>query len=130
MKVYLERSFHVFYFHFPAHDYELDRLDIELGDIIGQGQFGDVHQGVYTCNKDKEKIPVAVKTCKMDADANTADRILEEACKYFFYRIMLMNDTHTLFVLMMTMMMLLYSLFPFSRFQVKLAAAQNTSKGC
>lgn len=66
----------------PARDYDLDRSDVELGDIIGQGQFGDVHQGMCSTNKDKEKIPVAVKTCKLDADAGTADRILEEACKY------------------------------------------------
>jgi len=56
---------------------------VELGDIIGQGQFGDVHQGVYlTKDKDKEPLPVAVKTCKLDADSATTDRFLEEACKF------------------------------------------------
>ncbi len=54
-----------------------------MGEIIGQGQFGDVHQGIYH-NKDTEKIPVAVKTCKLDADSATTDRFLEEACKDLF----------------------------------------------
>ncbi|XP_035705988.1 focal adhesion kinase 1 isoform X4 [Folsomia candida] len=63
----------------PAtHDYELNRMNVELGDIIGQGQFGDVHQGIYH-TKDNEQVPVAVKTCKLDADSATTDRFLEEA---------------------------------------------------
>uniref|UniRef100_A0A4W5MIJ8 Serine-threonine/tyrosine-protein kinase catalytic domain-containing protein n=1 Tax=Hucho hucho TaxID=62062 RepID=A0A4W5MIJ8_9TELE len=28
-------------------DYEIQRQRIELGRCIGEGQFGDVHQGVY-----------------------------------------------------------------------------------
>lgn len=31
-----------------ARDYEIQRERIELGRCIGEGQFGDVHQGVYT----------------------------------------------------------------------------------
>lgn len=30
-----------------ARDYEIQRERIELGRCIGEGQFGDVHQGVY-----------------------------------------------------------------------------------
>jgi len=30
----------------------------------------------------KYTLPVALKTCKMDADLNTVDKYLEEACKY------------------------------------------------
>ena len=30
-----------------ARDYEIQRDRIELGRCIGEGQFGDVHQGVY-----------------------------------------------------------------------------------
>uniref|UniRef100_A0A3B3YEP0 Serine-threonine/tyrosine-protein kinase catalytic domain-containing protein n=1 Tax=Poecilia mexicana TaxID=48701 RepID=A0A3B3YEP0_9TELE len=30
-------------------DYEIQRDRIELGRCIGEGQFGDVHQGVYSC---------------------------------------------------------------------------------
>lgn len=32
-----------------ARDYEIQRERIELGRCIGEGQFGDVHQGVYVC---------------------------------------------------------------------------------
>ena len=33
---------------FSALDYEIERSQIRLGDILGEGQFGDVHRGVYT----------------------------------------------------------------------------------
>lgn len=62
-------------------DYELSREKIELGEIIGQGQFGDVHKGVYKLRPDNS-VPVAIKTCKVDADLATAERFLEEACEY------------------------------------------------
>ncbi|XP_075985717.1 protein tyrosine kinase 2 Fak isoform X8 [Anticarsia gemmatalis] len=77
-------------------DYELVRNQIELTGIIGEGQFGDVHKG--TCRVTSAKhpslrraagavasprgdavLPVAVKTCKMDADLDTAEKFLEEA---------------------------------------------------
>ena len=32
----------------PAKDYELSRDRIELEDILGEGQFGDVHKGNYS----------------------------------------------------------------------------------
>ncbi|XP_037032319.1 focal adhesion kinase 1 isoform X2 [Bradysia coprophila] len=92
-----------------ARNYELDRTQITLNEIIGIGQFGDVHIG--TC-KVKQKssaqqqfqqrddssleeegatngdnnndgkfgtIHVAVKTCKADADMTTSEKFLEEA---------------------------------------------------
>lgn len=68
-------------------DYELARNQIELKEIIGEGQFGDVHAGLCKLKKKlkpgtKElQIPVAVKTCKADADLAMADKFLEEACK-------------------------------------------------
>lgn len=91
-----------------ARNYELDRSQISLMEIIGVGQFGDVHIG--TCrikknatplkpnrkpadaneidalsyeNQDENKsvLHVAVKTCKGDADLATAEKFLEEACK-------------------------------------------------
>lgn len=37
---------HVYFVH-PARDYEIQRDRIELGRCIGEGQFGDVHQGIY-----------------------------------------------------------------------------------
>nr|XP_032524208.1 focal adhesion kinase 1-like [Danaus plexippus plexippus] len=74
-------------------DYELVRNQIELTGIIGEGQFGDVHKG--TCKvsganhpslrrqlqagRGELVLPVAVKTCKMDADLDTAEKFLEEA---------------------------------------------------
>lgn len=63
-----------------AKNYELDRNQIELHEILGEGQFGDVHRGTVQ-NKDGHLIPVAVKTCKGDADLATTDKFLEEACK-------------------------------------------------
>ncbi|XP_046384921.1 focal adhesion kinase 1 [Ischnura elegans] len=58
-------------------DYELERAQIELAEIIGEGQFGDVHKGMY--RGPGQPIPVAVKTCKADADIATAEKFLEEA---------------------------------------------------
>lgn len=81
-------------------DYELVRNQIELTGIIGEGQFGDVHKGTcrvtsanhpslrrqLSIQKQQGKsqsgeyvLPVAVKTCKMDADLDTAEKFLEEA---------------------------------------------------
>ncbi|XP_065222614.1 focal adhesion kinase 1-like isoform X2 [Planococcus citri] len=66
-------------------DYELQRSQIELREIIGEGQFGDVHAGICKLKQNskagvKERaIPVAVKTCKADADLAMAEKFLEEA---------------------------------------------------
>lgn len=65
---------------FIAKNYELVRKQIELGDILGEGQFGDVHKGLFK-SKDSTLLPVAVKTCKGDADLPTTEKFLEEACK-------------------------------------------------
>lgn len=92
-----------------ARNYELDRSQVILNDIIGVGQFGDVHIGMChltpiskpnqmkdsssqnsdsestvneTMDSEKTVIPVAVKTCKADADLITSEKFLEEACKY------------------------------------------------
>ncbi|XP_076329625.1 focal adhesion kinase 1-like isoform X4 [Tachypleus tridentatus] len=59
-------------------DYELCRLRICLGEIIGEGQFGDVHKGTYKC-KDDQVIPVAVKTCKIETELTMREKFLEEA---------------------------------------------------
>ncbi|CAG9860435.1 unnamed protein product [Phyllotreta striolata] len=59
-------------------NYELNRNQIELQEILGEGQFGDVHKGIVK-TKDNLLIPVAVKTCKGDADAATTEKFLEEA---------------------------------------------------
>lgn len=92
-------------------NYELDRLQITLNEIIGVGQFGDVHIGSCVVSKTQKKtsestdnsdsihsddnqslnatenateknvIQVAVKTCKADADLLTCEKFLEEACE-------------------------------------------------
>uniref|UniRef100_A0A1B6E257 non-specific protein-tyrosine kinase n=1 Tax=Clastoptera arizonana TaxID=38151 RepID=A0A1B6E257_9HEMI len=62
-------------------DYELQRNQVELSEIIGEGQFGDVHKGTCKMRSGKEiaTVAVAVKTCKVDADLATAEKFLEEA---------------------------------------------------
>lgn len=63
-----------------AKDYELARWQIELGEIIGEGQFGDVHCGTCTLISG-QKLEVAIKTCKPGSDMATTEVFLEEACK-------------------------------------------------
>ena len=60
-------------------DYELDRGKIELSEIIGEGQFGDVHKGVFRQPGAGEAANIAVKTCKVDTEEGMADKFLEEA---------------------------------------------------
>lgn len=77
-----------------ARNYELQRSQIQLNEIIGIGQFGDVYVGTCQIMRSANKkdpsmrediIPVAVKTCKTDADLKTSEKFLEEACKDFFF---------------------------------------------
>uniref|UniRef100_UPI003AAD4D6C protein tyrosine kinase 2aa isoform X4 n=1 Tax=Centroberyx gerrardi TaxID=166262 RepID=UPI003AAD4D6C len=61
-----------------ARDYEIQRERIELGRCIGEGQFGDVHQGVYT-SPDKPALSVAIKTCKNCTSDSVREKFLQEA---------------------------------------------------
>ncbi|XP_072303981.1 protein tyrosine kinase 2aa isoform X1 [Eucyclogobius newberryi] len=61
-----------------ARDYEIQRDRIELGRCIGEGQFGDVHQGVYS-PPDKPSLPVAIKTCKNCTSDSVREKFLQEA---------------------------------------------------
>lgn len=61
-----------------TNDYEIARERISLLDILGNGQFGDVHKGVYR-EKDGSEVPVAVKTCKEDNEESMTEKFLEEA---------------------------------------------------
>ena len=61
-----------------AKDYELQRKDIHLEAIIGEGQFGDVYKGTFKPNVGQQ-IPVAIKTCKIESEG---EKFLEEACKF------------------------------------------------
>ncbi|XP_034560623.1 focal adhesion kinase 1-like isoform X9 [Notolabrus celidotus] len=59
-------------------DYEIQRDRIELGRCIGEGQFGDVHQGEYN-SPDKPSLPVAIKTCKNCTSDSVREKFLQEA---------------------------------------------------
>ena len=66
---------------------QVDRDRVCLEEIIGEGQFGDVHKGYYrvqtaTPSSGDQVHPVAVKTCKVDDDA-MAEKFLEEACEFY-----------------------------------------------
>uniref|UniRef100_A0A3Q1IIG4 non-specific protein-tyrosine kinase n=1 Tax=Anabas testudineus TaxID=64144 RepID=A0A3Q1IIG4_ANATE len=61
-----------------ARDYEILRDRIELGRCIGEGQFGDVHQGVYN-SPDKPPLAVAIKTCKNCTSDSVREKFLQEA---------------------------------------------------
>ncbi|KAL0969364.1 hypothetical protein UPYG_G00226110 [Umbra pygmaea] len=58
-------------------DYSLDRDDIFLGHILGEGFFGEVHVGVYR-SPARERVRVAVKTCK-DCSDDVKEKFLSEA---------------------------------------------------
>uniref|UniRef100_A0A3Q3GPE0 Protein tyrosine kinase 2 n=1 Tax=Labrus bergylta TaxID=56723 RepID=A0A3Q3GPE0_9LABR len=62
-------------------DYEIQRDRIELGRCIGEGQFGDVHQGVYN-SPDKPSLPVAIKTCKNCTSDSVREKFLQEASAF------------------------------------------------
>ncbi|KAK1896262.1 Focal adhesion kinase 1 [Dissostichus eleginoides] len=59
-------------------DYEIQRDRIELGRCIGEGQFGDVHQGVYS-SPENPALSVAVKTCKNSTSDSVREKFLQEA---------------------------------------------------
>ncbi|XP_035887346.1 focal adhesion kinase 1 isoform X2 [Phyllostomus discolor] len=61
-----------------ARDYEIQRERIELGRCIGEGQFGDVHQGVYV-GPENPALAVAIKTCKNCTSDSVREKFLQEA---------------------------------------------------
>ncbi|XP_048085952.1 protein tyrosine kinase 2aa isoform X13 [Alosa alosa] len=61
-----------------ARDYEIQRDRIELGRCIGEGQFGDVHQGVYA-STENPTLSVAIKTCKNCTSDSVREKFLQEA---------------------------------------------------
>uniref|UniRef100_H2TU34 Focal adhesion kinase 1 n=1 Tax=Takifugu rubripes TaxID=31033 RepID=H2TU34_TAKRU len=61
-----------------ARDYEIQRDCIELGRCIGEGQFGDVHQGLYI-SPENPALSVAVKTCKNSTSDSVREKFLQEA---------------------------------------------------
>ncbi|XP_061110851.1 focal adhesion kinase 1 isoform X3 [Conger conger] len=61
-----------------SRDYEIQRDRIELGRCIGEGQFGDVHQGVYM-SPENPSLSVAIKTCKNCTSDSVREKFLQEA---------------------------------------------------
>ncbi|XP_032875790.1 focal adhesion kinase 1 isoform X15 [Amblyraja radiata] len=61
-----------------ARDYEIQRERIELGRCIGEGQFGDVHQGIYM-TPENSAMAVAIKTCKNCTSDSVREKFLQEA---------------------------------------------------
>ncbi|RVE75493.1 hypothetical protein OJAV_G00017410 [Oryzias javanicus] len=55
----------------------ISRDDVVLGRILGEGFFGEVHEGVYT-SQSGEKTRVAIKTCK-ECSAEVKEKFLSEA---------------------------------------------------
>ncbi|CAF3391796.1 unnamed protein product [Rotaria sp. Silwood1] len=58
-------------------DYQIDRQQIQVIELLGDGQFGEVYQGILKTDQQSE-INVAIKTCKMQ-DATTTETFLDEA---------------------------------------------------
>ncbi|XP_027896100.1 protein tyrosine kinase 2 beta, b isoform X2 [Xiphophorus couchianus] len=57
--------------------YGIDRNDIVLGRILGEGFFGEVYDGVYK-RANGERVNVAVKTCK-DCSSEVMEKFMSEA---------------------------------------------------
>ncbi|KAM4559557.1 protein-tyrosine kinase 2-beta-like [Odontesthes bonariensis] len=55
----------------------ISRDDVVMGRILGEGFFGEVHEGVYK-SPSGERIRVAIKTCK-DSSADVKEKFLSEA---------------------------------------------------
>ncbi|XP_052436616.1 protein-tyrosine kinase 2-beta [Carassius gibelio] len=61
----------------PTSRFRISRNDIVLGRILGEGFFGEVHDGIYK-SKTGERVNVAVKTCK-DCSADVKEKFMSEA---------------------------------------------------
>ncbi|CAF4235878.1 unnamed protein product, partial [Rotaria sp. Silwood2] len=57
--------------------YQIDRKQIQMIELLGDGQFGEVYRGILKTDQQSE-IDVAIKTCKMQ-DATTTETFLDEA---------------------------------------------------
>uniref|UniRef100_A0A672TGC9 non-specific protein-tyrosine kinase n=1 Tax=Sinocyclocheilus grahami TaxID=75366 RepID=A0A672TGC9_SINGR len=58
----------------PTCKFSILRNDVVLGRILGEGFFGEVHDGIYK----RERVNVAVKTCK-DCSADVKEKFMSEA---------------------------------------------------
>lgn len=58
--------------------YDLNRADVTLLEILGDGQFGEVYRGNLK-RKDGSESSVAVKTCKSQSESTVSEQLLKEA---------------------------------------------------
>uniref|UniRef100_A0A8D2D5J6 Serine-threonine/tyrosine-protein kinase catalytic domain-containing protein n=1 Tax=Sciurus vulgaris TaxID=55149 RepID=A0A8D2D5J6_SCIVU len=58
-------------------DYEIQRERIKLGHCIGEGQFGDVHQGIYM-SPENPALAVEIKTCENCTLDSIREKFLQE----------------------------------------------------
>lgn len=66
-----------------ARDYEIQRDRIELGRCIGEGQFGDVHQGVYmspVCSAEVLKMQLLNSSVQSDPASLRISRMKASEC--------------------------------------------------
>ncbi|KAJ0062337.1 hypothetical protein NL108_010494, partial [Boleophthalmus pectinirostris] len=68
----------------------LSRDDVVVGRILGEGFFGEVHDGVYK-SPTGERLRVAVKTCK-DCSPDVKEKFLSEAGSFTSNKITLMRN--------------------------------------
>uniref|UniRef100_A0A8C4QED1 non-specific protein-tyrosine kinase n=1 Tax=Eptatretus burgeri TaxID=7764 RepID=A0A8C4QED1_EPTBU len=67
-----------FYLSPSKRHFEICREDVELVMCIGEGQFGDVHQGIFK-RGESPGAAVAVKACKEGCSEGVRDKFLQEA---------------------------------------------------
>ncbi|VDN51143.1 unnamed protein product [Dracunculus medinensis] len=62
----------------PGQEMRINRSNVILEQLLGDGQFGNVYRGSYTKN-DGSILSVAVKVCKIDSEPSEMQGFLEEA---------------------------------------------------
>uniref|UniRef100_A0A3Q4I948 Serine-threonine/tyrosine-protein kinase catalytic domain-containing protein n=1 Tax=Neolamprologus brichardi TaxID=32507 RepID=A0A3Q4I948_NEOBR len=66
------------HYEIPSEKYKISKEDFVVGRILGEGFFGEVHDGVYKSPVSPSRIRVAIKTCK-DCSADVKEKFLSEA---------------------------------------------------
>ncbi|MFH4974747.1 hypothetical protein AB6A40_001456 [Gnathostoma spinigerum] len=57
----------------------VDRSNVTLDELLGDGQFGNVYRGTYSPKGGSPRM-VAIKVCKIESDPSDMQSFLEEAC--------------------------------------------------
>ncbi|KAK0178377.1 hypothetical protein PV328_002328 [Microctonus aethiopoides] len=84
--------------------------DMRKGDILGFGAFGNVYKGIWFCESENMKVPVAIKVLHSGTGANTSKEFLDEA--YIMASVEHPNLVKLLAVCMTSQMMLITQLVP------------------